>query len=74
MGGHASGGEVDVVVQVCQVPFKSAGVGQHSHRVFVEMGDAVHDFEYDLSAGGFPYAPMDGGGGACGLVDADDTD
>lgn len=74
MRGYAFGGEVDVIVQVRQVPLKARGIGQHSHRIFVEMGNAVYDFEYDLSAGGFSYAPVDGGGGAGGLVDADDTD
>lgn len=74
MWGNVSGGEVDVVVQVGEVPFESGGVGQYAYGVFVEVGNTVYDFEDNLASGGFAYAPVDGGGGTGGLVAADDAD
>ena len=46
----ASGKEVDVVVQVGQLPFKSRRVGQHAQRVLVEACLSVDDFKHNLSA------------------------
>ena len=61
--------EVDVVVEIGEMPLEAWCVGYHANLVFIEMGHAVYYLQYYLTAAGIAYAPMDNGN----LVEAYDT-
>ena len=53
--------EVDVVVEVRQVPIEGRGVGEHSEGVLVEADLLRDDLYHDLFACAVGNAPMHGG-------------
>ncbi len=58
---NSAGGEVDIIIQVGQMPLKSRCVGQHAECVFVEMDLSFCNLYHDLAPCLFGYSPMYGG-------------
>ena len=63
--------EIDVVVQVGQLPLEARGVGQHPEGVLVEDRTSVDDLQHKLPARSVGEAPVHGRGPR---IDRHDTD
>ena len=62
MSGGASGIQIDVIVQVGQLPFESRRIGQHAQLVFMELKHSVYNFQDNLTAGQIGKTPVNGRG------------
>ena len=56
----ASRKEVDIVVEIGELPVERRRVGQHAEGVLIENALPVNDLQHDLAAGGLGEPPMHG--------------
>ena len=66
--------EVDIVVEIGQMPVQGRGVGEHPEFIFVEHAFAVDDFEHHLPSSWLCKTPMSGGCPGIDIVDVNFTD
>ena len=50
--------KIDVIVQICELPFKTGGIRQYAYFILIKMRHTTYNFQHNLTPRRFTDTPM----------------